>query len=53
MKKNLCCSVNEETYANLPKAKFILAEKGKTLSEIVAEAINQYAKEYDDTYIKV
>ena len=53
MKKNICCSVSEEAYSNLPKAKFILAEKKKTLSEVVAETINKCAKEYDETYKKV
>ena len=53
MKKNICCSVSEEIYAELPKAKFMLAEEKKTLSDIVAENIAKYAKKYDETYKKV
>ena len=53
MKKNICCSVSEETYANIQKAKFILSEKGKTLSEILSEGINKYAEEYDKIYQKI
>ena len=53
MKKHICCSISEEAYNNIPKAKFILAEQKKTLSEILTEAINGYAKEYDETYKKI
>ena len=53
MTQKITCSIPDDVFEKRTKAKFMLQQENKSISEILCEAIIKYADMYDETYKKV